>query len=80
LCNINRLLKADKNTWEITLEDKTITSREYYNYWIMVQFCLDIKKNSYTQLLKDATTENKIKEEMMKWYKEKKANAQQAAY
>ena len=80
LSNINRLLKADKNSWEITFEDKTITSREYYNYWIMVQFCLDIKKNSYTQLLKDATTENKIKEEMMKWYKEKKANAQQAAY
>lgn len=73
IININRLQKTDKNTWEITLDDNTITSREYYNYWTLVQYCLDIKKMSYKQLLTNTTSEHIIKQEMMKWYEENKS-------
>ncbi len=71
--NLDRLLQADPNAWEVTFEDQTITAREYYNYWILVQFCLDIKKMNYKQLLTDTTSENAIRQEMMNWYKESKS-------
>ncbi len=67
--NIDPLNQTDLNTWEITFDDNTITPREYYNYWIMVQYCLDIKKMTYEQLLSDTTSEQSYKEEMMNWYK-----------
>jgi hypothetical protein len=70
--NLNQLEKTDNNTWEITLEDSTITSREYYHYWTLVQYCLDIKNMSYSQLLTDSTSEYNINQEMMKYYEENK--------
>lgn len=42
--NIKRLLESNQKQWDIMFEDSTISSREYYNYWILVQYCLDIKK------------------------------------
>ena len=71
--NIDRLQQTDKNIWEVKFEDNTITSREYYNYWSMVKYCLDVKKMSYQQLLTDETSEQSIKQEMMKWYQEIKS-------
>ena len=71
--NIDRLQQTDKNIWEVKFEDNTITSREYYNYWSMVKYCLDVKKMSYQQLLTDETSEQSIKQEMMKWYEEIKS-------
>ena len=73
IININRLQKSNKNNWEITLDDNTINSREYYDYWTLVQYCLDIKKMSYKQLLTDTTSEKSIRQEMMKWYEENKS-------
>ena len=70
LKNIARLQQTDRNLWEVTFEDKTIAPREYYNYWILVQYCLDIKKMNYQQLLADTTSEQSINQEMMKWYGE----------
>lgn len=72
LTNINKLQNAEKNTWEIILGDNTITSREYYNYWTLVQYCLEIKKMSYKQLLADRTSEHILKQEMINWFKENK--------
>ncbi len=70
--NLDRLQQSGKNTWEITFEDSTITPREYYNYWTMVQYCLDVKQLTYQQLLKDKTSESEIQTEMTNWYNEKK--------
>lgn len=76
--NIDRLEKASKNSWEITLEGNTIAPVEYYKYWTLIQYCLDIKGMSYQQLLSDTASELKIRNEMTNWYDKKKANAQQA--
>jgi len=73
---IDKFQNADNNTWEITLDDSTITPREYYHYWNLVQYCLEIKKISYTKLLTDTTSEDIIKQEMMQWYIDKKAKVQ----
>ncbi len=73
--NINRLQKTNKSNWEITLEDNTINPREYYDYWTLVQYCLDIKKMNYKQLLKDTTSERSIRQEMMTWHAEKSGHS-----
>jgi hypothetical protein len=71
--NIERFIATDKNNWEIKFADGTITPREYYSYWILVQYCLDVKKMSYQQLLTDKTNEQTLKQEMINWYEENKS-------
>jgi hypothetical protein len=71
--NLDRLNQTDQNNWEITFEDNFITPKEYYNYWTLVQYCFDIKKMNYKQLLTDSTSEEGIRQEMMKWYNAKKS-------
>lgn len=63
--NIAQLAATDKNTWEITFADSTISPREYYEYWTLVQYCMDIKKMTYLQILADTTSEQTVRQEMM---------------
>lgn len=70
--NIDRQNQTDVNSWELTFEDNTITPKVYYNDWILTQYCLDIKKMSYQNLITDTTSEQSYKEEMMNWYKKNK--------
>lgn len=71
--NIDRLQHTDKNAWEITFEDSTIAPRAYYSDWTLVQYCLDIQKMSYQQVLADTTPEESIQQEMMQWYEAHKS-------
>ncbi len=66
--NIDRLEQAPKDSWEISFEDGTISPREYYNYWLQVQYCLVVKQMTYDQMLKDKKSETDIKKEMTSWY------------
>ena len=68
--NIKHLLETEKtgnNGW-ISFNDGTGTSMAYYKAWLMVQYCMDQKKMSYTDLLKDTQPEKEIWNEMMQWY------------
>lgn len=66
--NIERLIATDKSNWEIKFGDSTIAPREYYNYWTLVQYCIDIKKMTYKQILADTTSEQKFRQEMISWF------------
>lgn len=66
--NIARLIATNKNNWEIKLADSTIAPREYYDYWTLVQYCMDIKKMNYKQILADTISEQTVRQEMMNWY------------
>ncbi|MFT3825171.1 MAG: hypothetical protein QM731_14715 [Chitinophagaceae bacterium] len=69
--NIKRLSNADKTDptgWAIAFSDNTIAPREYYNYWLLVQYCMNVKKMNYEQVLKDTTREAILKQEMLTWY------------
>ncbi len=66
--NMERLNNEVKSSWGIRFEDNTIVPRELYEYWIMVQYCLDIKQMTYPQLLSDPKDELTIKKEMRNWY------------
>jgi hypothetical protein len=65
--NIERLLQAEQagvGGW-LTLPDSTRTSLWYYKNWLLVKYCLDEKKLTYTQLLKDTAKEENIRRQMM---------------
>lgn len=69
--NIARLLETDKRndkSWAIELDNHTISPREYYHYWIQMQYCMDIKQMNYMEVLADTTKEESVRNEMMKWY------------
>ncbi|HEY5406218.1 MAG TPA: hypothetical protein VIJ92_03985 [Ginsengibacter sp.] len=71
LKNIERLIekqKTDKDNWGISFADSTFVGKDYYGWWLLMQYCMDIKKMTYKQVLKDTTTETEIKKEMMNWY------------
>ena len=68
--NITHLLQteqADNNGW-ISFDDSTGTVIAYYQYWLLMQYCLDIQKMTYAQLLKDTTSANTFQNKMMVWY------------
>jgi hypothetical protein len=70
--NIRHLLeteKQDNNNW-IDFEDGTGTVIPYYKDWLLVQYCLDVRKLTFDQLLKDTTGEDHTMQAMMAWYKE----------
>ena len=69
--NIARFMMTDKNNWAIYFSDSTIAPRAYYGYWTLVQYCMDIKKMKYQQILADTTSEQRIRLEMMNWYNDR---------
>lgn len=68
--NIQRFRLAEKSKPEnwITFADGTGTVTDYYKYWLMVQFCMGIKKMSFIQVLHDDTPQEQLWKEMMLWY------------
>jgi hypothetical protein len=69
--NISRKMaqeNTDKDGWAISFGDSTIAARNYYNSWLLTQYCLDIKKMTYENLLKDTTSEEGITIQMMNWF------------
>jgi hypothetical protein len=65
---LQQFYESDTAAWAITFEDGTISSREYFRYWNMVEYCLEIKQMSYQKLLADASGEEVIETEMREWY------------
>lgn len=66
--NIERFIKKEPNKWEIQFADSTIVTREYYDNWLLIQYCIDIKKMSYKQILEDTTSNYLVRQEMMSWF------------
>lgn len=68
--NINRLIQAEKtntNGW-IQFPDGTGTVKSYYKNWLLVQYCMDVKKMTFTQVINDSVKDETIKQQMMNWY------------
>ena len=66
--NIERFITTDKNNWAIKFADSTIAPREYYDYWTLIQYCVDIKKMTYNQILADTKSEQTVRQEMISWF------------
>jgi hypothetical protein len=69
--NIARKIAAEnleKDVWAIYFSDSTIVPRNYYNAWLLIQYCFDVKKMTYGNLLKDSTSEQATRTQMMNWF------------
>ncbi len=60
--------KANADGWAIFFSDNSISPKEYYNSWLLVQYCLDIKQMTYEKLLADTTSEQETSQQMIHWY------------
>jgi hypothetical protein len=68
--NIKTFLQKDQeghSGW-IMFPDSTEIPSSFYSYMLLIQFCVDIKKMNFGQILKDSVAEETIKQQMMKWY------------
>jgi hypothetical protein len=74
--NIDRLAetKKIKNKDWIVFDDHTGTIIPYYEHWLLVKYCIDIKAMSYQEVLADTIRENEIQQQMMDWYQKQKNN------
>lgn len=61
--------QTDNNGWML-LPDNTETLISYYKYRLLIQFCIDIKRMSFVQILKDTVQEETVRKQMMAWYSE----------
>lgn len=69
LQNAGRLLRPEArgDDW-IRFADGSGTLVLYYRYWLMVQYCMDIKKMRYGQLIDDTLPEEAVWKQLMDWY------------
>lgn len=75
LKNIDRLNEAnskDKSEWGVIFDDSTFVGKDYYSWWLLMQYCMDIKKMTYKQVLNDTTQVEYVRQEMLAWYKRQK--------
>ncbi|MEL7146653.1 MAG: hypothetical protein AAFO69_09820 [Bacteroidota bacterium] len=65
-------LKAAKqdnpDAWGVFFDDGSVAPRSYYEYWLLVQFCLDVKKMTYQELLNSRITRDEVEQEMQEYF------------
>ncbi|HQQ96635.1 MAG TPA: hypothetical protein PLX35_05200 [Cyclobacteriaceae bacterium] len=62
--DLDRLEKTDTNAWAVALDDGTVAPRTYYEAWMLVRYCLDVRKITYEELLADPRTEEEWKRQI----------------
>ena len=70
--HLARLHEAERqhpNAWEVPLPDGTMVSKEYARYQALVQYCLDVRGQTYRQLLADTASEATARRQMDGWEK-----------
>lgn len=68
--DINRYVYLEskaKDIWISSEEGGCEVPNYYYKGKLMIEYLIDIKHLSYDQILKDATSENDVYQEMIKW-------------
>ena len=66
--HLNRSEGAKSGSWDVELSDGTISPVNYYKDWLLVKYCLDVKKASYEKLLNEPANKDTVQKDMMIWY------------
>lgn len=53
--------------WGLRLPDSTSTSREYFQYFLLTAYCLDVKHLTFAQVLRDTTTQRVTQQQLLQW-------------
>ena len=76
--DLKQNLDLYKNTffnkdWAIEFKNGTIAPKSYYKHWLLVKYCLDIKKMTYKALIEDKTIHiEDLEKDMWNWYASQK--------
>ena len=67
---IKTLLQTEQinNTGWMIFPDGTENMTTFFKYRLLIQYCLEVKKMSFVQLLKDITPEETVRQQMLNWY------------
>jgi hypothetical protein len=68
----NDVVQKDKDKWGIDFADSTSVGRDYYSWWLLMQYCKDYKHLSYQQILTDTSSESDLRNEMELWWQNQK--------
>ena len=60
--------EAVNTTGWMTLPDSTETIVSFFKYRLLIQYCMEVKKMSFVQLLEDNTPEETVRQQMLNWY------------
>lgn len=70
--NIQRKITTDrtqKSAWGVLFDDGTAVSKEYYNDWLLMQYCINIKHMKYKEILGNKKLDKStIQKQMMQWF------------
>lgn len=61
-------LQRAPNQWGLRLPDSTSTSREYFRYLLLNEYCLDVKQLTFEQAFRDTTTQHTTYQQLLTWY------------
>lgn len=61
-------VSEDGKAWSVIFPNGTMVPRDYYQYWLMVQYCLDVKEIIYPELIEKQINADELLEEMDNWY------------
>ena len=62
--------------WGLRLPDSTSTSREYFRYFMLTEYCLDVKHLTFQQLLRDTTSQATAYQQLRQWAQPEKTTGQ----
>jgi len=68
--NIEKLLQIERtnnNGW-MKFADSTETLIAFEEYRLLIQYCIEIKKLTFIELMKDTTREENVRQQMINWY------------
>lgn len=67
LAQLQRAEQAEPDRWDLPLADGSRTSREYFTYLVLTQYCLSVKHLTLQQLLRDTTSERTARQQLVRW-------------
>jgi hypothetical protein len=72
MVNLNRLDSLKNETYapvEVDTDDgKSFAGLDYFRWCLMIKYCVDIKKMSFAEIMKEKVEYNSVYSEMMTWY------------
>lgn len=67
LVQLQQTEQAAPDRWDLPLADSSCTSREYFTYLVLTEYCLDVKHLTFQQLLQDTTSQQAIRQQLVAW-------------
>lgn len=75
LARLQQAAQAEPARWDLRLGDGSSTSREYFTYFVLTEYYLDVKHLTFEQLLQDTTSQQVTQQQLAAWSRLKIASA-----